>query len=351
MTRPRISIIVGATVVAIAGVALIARTLAFVAPPGGIAPSERADSGPRLDPNALAKLSPGSRDVALALEPGESAESVLETTNSRLIVALARGHSLAPVASDPGVEIVEVSGPVEQILALVGHPSVSAASLNEVVLAMRPIAAPLADDTTLPMPGRPYVAGFPLNVEPSALGIARDRREPMLASLAKAIVTIDGQPYEGLEIATWCHTEAGQERCGFEALGAVNRSGGRSDVWRVTATAASGWSAIAGPDDRPTYSGVPRWLAREAERIARSDPATAAVIATYAWIGGAEWDPDAPGVIKLLYGRSCDAHVFRLAFASSGVLAGTGECLDYLTLRVDVSRKLVVGQATSSTSD
>jgi hypothetical protein len=351
MTRTRIGIIVGAAVAAIAGVALIAGTLAFVSPPGGVAQSDGADSGARLDPNALAKLSPGSRDVALALGPGESAESVLETTNSRLIVALARGHGLAPVASEPGVEIVEVTGPVEQILALVGHPSVSGASLNEVVLAMRPIAAPIADDTTLPVPGRPYVAGFPLNVEPSALGIAHDRREPMLASLAKAIVTIDGQPYQDFEIAAWCHTEAGQERCGFEALGGVTRSGGRSDVWRVTATAANGWSAIGGPEDRPTYSGVPRWLAREAERIARSDPATAAVIATYEWIGGSEWDPDAPGVISVLYGRSCGAHVFRVAFAGRGLLAGTGECLDYLTLRVDVGRKLVVGQATSSTSD
>jgi hypothetical protein len=351
MTRPRLGILVGSAVVAIAGVAIIAVALVFVAAPGIDGPSDGSDSGPRLDPNALAKLSPGARDVALALEPGESVESVLETTNSRLIVALARGHSLAPVASDPRVEIVEVTGPIEQILALVGHPSVSGASLNEGVLAMRPVAAPLADDTTLPMPGRPYVAGVPLNVEPSALGIARERREPMLASLAKAIVTIDGQPYQGFEIAAYCHTEAGQERCGFEALGAVSRSGGRSDVWRVTATAASGWSAIGGPEDRPTYSGVPRWLSREAERIARSGPATAAVIATYEWIGGSKWDPDAPGVISVLYGRSCDAHVFRLAFAGRGVLAETGDCFDYLTLRVDVRRKLVVGQATSSTSD
>jgi hypothetical protein len=122
-------------------------------------------------------------------------------------------------------------------------------------------------------------------------------------------------------------------------------------MWRVTATAASGWSAIGGPEDRPTYSGVPRWLAREAERIARSDPATAAVIATYAWIGSSEWDPAAPGVISLLYGRSCDAQVFRLALAGRGVLAGTGECFDYLKLRVDVDGKLVVGQATSSMSD
>ena len=351
MTRPRLGILVGAAVVAIAGVALIAGTLAFVARPVSVASSDVLDPGPRFDRNALAKLNTGFRDVALALEPGESVESVLETTNSRLIVALARGHGLAPVATDPGVEIVEVSGPIEQILALVGHPSVSGASLNEVALAMRPVAAPIADDGTLPMPGRPYVAGVPLNVEPSALGIARDRREPMLASLAKAIVTIDGQPYQGFDIAAWCHTEAGQERCGFEALGAVTRSGGRSDVWRVTATAASGWSAIGGPEDRPTYSGVPRWLSREAERIARSDPATAAVIATYAWIGGSEWDPDAPGVISLLYGRSCDALVFRLALAGRGVLAGTGECFDYLKLRVDVGRKLVVGQATSSMSD
>jgi hypothetical protein len=349
--RSRLGILVGAAVVAMAGVALIAGTLAFIAPPGDVAPSDGAESGPRLDPSALSKLSPATRDIALALEPGESVESVLETTNSRLIVALARGHGLAPVASDPGVELVEVTGPIEQILALVGHPSVSGASLNEVVLAMRPIAAPITDDTALPLPGRPYVAGVPLNVEPSALGIARDRREPMLASLAKAIVTIDGQPYGGFEIAAWCHTEAGQERCGFEALGAVSRSGGRSDMWRVTATAASGWSAIGGPEDRPTYGGVPRWLSREAERIARSDPAIAAVISTYEWIGGPEWDPDAPGVISLLYGRSCDAHVFRLAFAGRGVLAETGDCFDYLTLRVDVGRKLVVGQATSSTSD
>jgi hypothetical protein len=351
MIRPHVGIVLGAAVVAVAGVTLVAGTLAVVAPPGGATPLDGAESGSRLDPKALAKLNPGMRDIALALEPGESVESVLETTNSRLIVALARGHGLAPVASDPGVELVEVTGPIEQILALVGHPSVSAASLNEVVLATRPIAAPLADGTVLPMPGRPYVAGVPLNVEPSALGIARERREPMLASLAKAIVTIDGQPYQRFEIAAWCHTEAGQERCGFEALGAVSRSGGRSDVWRVTATAASGWSAIGGLEDHPTYSGVPRWLSREAERIARSDPATAAAIATYAWIGGSEWDPDAPGVISLLYGRSCDAHVFRLAFAGTGVLAGTGECFDYLTLRVDVGRKLVVGQATSSTSD
>jgi hypothetical protein len=351
MTRTRLGILVGAAVAAIAGVALISVALSFVESPGGVGPSDRADSGLRLDPNALAKLTPGARDVALALEPGEAAQSAIETSNGRLIVALARGHGLAPAASEPGFEIVEVIGPIEQILALIAHPSVSSASLQEIVLAMRPVAAPIADDTTLPMPGRPYVAGLPLNVEPSALGIAQDRREPMLASLAKAIVTIDGQPYQGFEIVAWCHTEAGQERCSFEALGAVTRSGGRSDVWRVTATAASGWSAIDGPEDRPTYGGVPRWLARETERIARSDPATAAVIATYAWIGGAEWDPDAPGVITLLYGRSCDAHVFRLAFASSGGLAGTGECLDYLSLRVDVSRKVIVGQATSSTSD
>ena len=351
MTRSRLGVLVGAAVAAITGVVLLAGTLAFVAPPGGIKPSDGADSGPRFDPKALAKLSPGMREIALALEPGELVDSVLETTNSRLIVALARGHGLVPVASDPGVEIVEVTGPIEQILALVGHPSVSGASLNEIVRAMRPIAAPIADDTTLPMPGRPYVAGVPLNFEASALGIARDRREPMLASLAKAIVTIDGQPYQGFEIAAWCHTEAGQERCGFEALGAVTRSGGRSDVWRVTATAASGWSAIGGPEDRPTFSGVPRWLSREAERIARSDPVTAAAIATYEWIGGSEWDPAAPGVISVLYGRSCDARVFRLAFAGRGPLAETGDCFDYLTLRVDVGRKLVVGQATSSTSD
>lgn len=212
MTRSRLGIILGAAVVALAGVALVAGTLAVVAPPRGATPSDGVDSTARFDPNVLAKLTPGMRDIALALEPGESVESVLETTNSRLIVALARGHGLAPVSSDPGVELVEVTGPIEQIIALVGHPSVSAASLNEVVLAMRPVAAPIADDTTLPMPGRPYVAGFSLNVEPSALGIARDRREPMLASLAKAIVTIDGQPYDGLEIAAFCHTEAGQER-------------------------------------------------------------------------------------------------------------------------------------------
>jgi hypothetical protein len=319
------------------------------APGISAAPSDEADARPGIDAAVLAKLDPRSRDVAISLEPGEWAQAALETSDSRRIVALGRGRGLDRFLSATGPDIVDLRGPVEAILAVVGDPSVSRVSLGEDLRAMRTVAAQVGDERAIPVPGQPYLA-LALNIDLGPSAIPPARRGPMLTSLARLIVTIDGQPYQHLHIEDWCHGDA-PVTCGLEATGSVARSGGQSDAWLVTATAATGWTAILAPEDRPRLNGVPRWLTREAERIARADPAVAQVIAAYQQVDGASWDPNAPGLISVLYSRGCAGHAGRLAAAGGGVIADTGQCFDQLELQVDVPAQRVVGQAVWSDSD
>jgi hypothetical protein len=307
------------------------------------APSGPADDAPPAEPAGVRKLDVDSRRLVLVLEPRETVNATIFVVNddgARAIAAAPRERGLDPAVAVGEESYVEIRGPHEQILALVALPSAARATFTEDVSALRPVAAMLPAGITLPTPGQAYVEGGP-PTDPGAL-LAPERRAAVLGSMSQLVVSIDGGAYR----EQWFDGDCGPaevNECWLSLVGLPAGSGGGTDVWIVHATAASGWLGVVDPQTVSRLNGVPRWLGREAERIARADPAMAAAIADYEWVAGFTWNPSAAGVVTVQYGRLCGAGLgLDLAALGGGPLADDGACREGFGVSVDVPGARVI---------
>lgn len=313
--------------------------------------SDGVDDDPSgLDPGGLAKLDPKSRELARFLDTGELVGGAFVTREPSDVLDLGRSMGLDPQGGDepdqpqlgPGEQAqVYFLGPYQPIIRLAAHPAVMSATLAEDFRALRAIAPPRPVGGAMPVPGKPYVA-VPLPVDLPSLEIPADRRALILASLSQVVETIDGRPYASVSIGSDCGDVA-QVSCTIGIAGVAAGSVDQSDTWSAVATKAAGWSVALEPG-QPHLAGVPRWLAREAERIARSDPVTAAEIGRYEEIRDFTWDGAAPGMIRIRYWRTCQ-------FGSQPLMATLADhgvpCLDLLDVTIDVPAGGVVSRETS----
>ena len=90
--------------------------------------------------------------------------------------------------------------------------------------------------------------------------------------------------------------------------------------------------------------GVPRWMVREAERIARTDPDAAAAIVDFDVFGQAQWDPSEPGVVILRYPNGCGCCGDAGAVAAAAGPIAEDPCVPDLlvVVNVDTARVLAV---------
>jgi hypothetical protein len=338
-----------------AGVALIvvvAVAAAIVGRPGPPAPTlavatAKAPDLGALDPGGVARLDPASRDLVGILDPGEWVNGSLLTREPAEVADLARTMALAPMVGDvvdgPGEQgDVNLLGPHEAIIRLAAHPSVTSLFLAEDLRVLRAVAPPRPAGEAMPNPGQPYL-GLPLPIRPDAFAVPPEWRAAILTSLAETVRTIDGRPYETVSF-DWTCEDSGPMTCYGDFTGVAGGSGGRSDGWSFHAAEADGWAVVLEPG-QPRLNGVPRSLGREAERIARSDPASAAAIADYAWVWGFTWNPASPGLVQVSYARQCETgSAARTASLSMGPIAATGQCRDMLVITVDIPTGQVLGR-------
>jgi hypothetical protein len=348
MTRTRLGLLQAGLLVALALFLVAAFAAVWVTSSGW---EQVEDGAVGLDPVGVAKLDPKSRALVGLLDAGESVGGSFMTRDPSLILDL--GRSLGLDARD-GVEVeqpqlgpgeqaqVYIFGPSHPITRLAAHPAVVSTTLSEDFRALRPVASPRPAGDTIPIliPGRPYLV-VPVPMDPMSPEIPADRRAPILASLGQLVETIDGRPYTNVSIGSDCDDVA-QISCTINLEGLAPGSVDQWDWWSGAATKAAGWSVALEPG-QPNLAGVPRWLAREAERIARNDPATAAEIGQYEEIRDFVWDRAAPGVIRIRYWRICQ-------FGSQPQIASLADhgvpCLDYLDVTVDVPAARVISRET-----
>jgi hypothetical protein len=339
MTRGRAGVILGAAIAVAVVIAVAASSVHLLT-------QSLTDEGPlRIDPAALAKLDPDSRDLALVIDRGEWVDSTLQSTNGPMVADVARARGFVPTAAAGNPDDVNVRGPIEDVLALLDQPRVLNANLVEDRSALRSVAAPLSPDVSIPSSGRPYV-GFAITPTRGAFVGPPERSRAMMASAALIIESIDGRPYPSLEIDGWCDEDTRPVRCYLQVVGASPESGGRgTDSWSAMTTAATGWAIDPTAEVNRILEAVPRRLGREAERIARSDAPTLAAIETFETMFGFAWDPATPGIVTVQYTRDCPTAGLsgRLAMAVPRVFADTGVCLDLLRVRVDLATDSVVG--------
>ncbi|HEV8546725.1 MAG TPA: hypothetical protein VGQ64_10565 [Candidatus Limnocylindrales bacterium] len=333
-------------------IVIVAVAAAVLGRPGSPAPTvavatETAPALAALDPAGVARLDPGSRDLAGILDPGEWVSGSFLTQDPAVVADLARTMGLAPMIGDvvvgPGEQgDVNVLGPHEAIVQLAAHPSVTSLFLAEDLRVLRAVSPPRPVGEAMPSPGEPYL-GLPLPIRPDAFAVPPEWRAAMLTSLAGTVQTIDGRPYETVSFDGTCE-DSGPMTCYGDLTGVVGGSGGRSDGWSFHAAEADGWAVVLEPG-QPRLNGVPRWLGREAERLARSDPASAAALADYAWVWGFTWNPASLGLVQVSYARPCESgSTSRTASLAIGPIAATGQCRDMLVITVDVPAGQVVGR-------
>jgi hypothetical protein len=340
--------------VAAAGAAVIVVLVAaaILGRPGTPTPSLAVATGTppplaRLDPGGVARLDPASLDLVGVLDPGEWVNGSLLTRDPAAVADLARALALDPMDADivvgPGQQgDVNVLGPHEAIVRLAAHPSVTSLSLSEDLRVLRAVAPPRPAGEAMPNPGLPYL-GLPLPIRPDPIAIPAEWLAAMQLSLGETVQTIDGRPYDSLTLDGTCE-DAGALTCYGDLTGVARGSGGRSDGWSFHAIEQTGWTVVLEPG-QPRLNGVPRWLGREAERIARNDPASAAAIEDYAWVRGFTWIAASPGLIQVSYARQCEVgSTSRVASLAIGPVAATGECRDMLVITVDVPTGQVVGR-------
>jgi len=335
------------TAAVIAAAVILATALAAVW--AIVSSSDGADddrSGP--DPVGFAKLDPKSQQLARFLSPGELVGGSFVTREPSDVLDLGRSMGLDPQGGDEPDQpelgpdeqtVVLFFGPPDATVRLAAHPIVISATLGEDFKALRALAPPRPAGEPIPVPGRPYVA-VPLPFDPS-LRIPEDRRALILGSLSQLVETIDGRPYASVSIGSDC-ADVAEASCTIKLEGLAPGSVDQWDWWSAVATKAARWSVAFEPGQLH-LAGVPRWLAREAERIARTDPATAADIGQYEEIRDFTWDGAAPGLIRIRYWRTCH-------FGSQPLMASLADhgvpCLDYLDVTVDVPAGRVISRDT-----
>jgi hypothetical protein len=332
----------GAFVLAVAA-SLIATGL--LATPGLVAPVTPVPTG-SSPPRAFFKLDGPSRELAESLSPGEVVTASFFARDDEQVAEITRRARKAGLKVEPtGGEKpqVTVTGAHEAILELATLAIVGAGRLQEDIRAMRLIAAPIEPGWSMPVPGLPY-ADAGLTLDPGRMPVPPDRRAALLAALAGLVETIDGQPYADLAVDGACSGEPVTD-CWVYLDGAGVKGSERTDRWPIHASVATGWFAVFDRGDPPTFRAVPRWLGREAERIARADQPALERIRAYAWIDYIAWNPTVPGVIEIGYGRTCGGGLGSAHMASldHGPVAEDGTCEEFLTITVDLAGGRVVG--------
>jgi hypothetical protein len=335
-------VLIGGGVLILAVATSLAATALLIAPGPGVPSGASPTDSPA--PLAFSKLDGPSRALAESLLPGEVVSASLFSGNDdRLaeITARARkaGLTVEPAGGDEPQ--VTVTGPHEAILELATLAIIGATRLHEDLRAMRPIAASLQPGWSMPVPGRPYADGG-LPIDPGRIVVPPDLRAAMLAALAGLIETVDGRPYGNLTAEGSCAEPITD--CWVYLEGAGVKGSERVDHWPIHASVATGWLAMFDRGDPPVFRAVPRWLGREAERIARADESALDRIRDYERVEYIAWNPTAPGVIEVGYARTCggglgSAHVASL---DRGPVAEDGPCDEYLTITVDVGGGRVV---------
>jgi hypothetical protein len=322
---------IGALAVVSAAVAVLVSAPRLAGPIPTLSPAEALSPDQRA---GFAKLQLDSRPMALAIEPDEVAYGHVVSVDSAradVVADRARALGLRPVVSDEEPPSVSFRATRSTILEIAALREVANAWIEEDVAANRGISHPLPAGTQFPVPGMPY-AETGLAVDASELAIRGDRLRGLLGPIAAAVVTIDGRPYADARVEGSCD----ETRCDLSLFGFPDLAAGHTDVWRVQSSEATAWLGAPIPGDAgPEFHGVPRWLVREAERIARTDPAAAAAIARYELILDATWSPAMPGVISLFYSTPCGLGG-DVSGPLGGQLADTGECIDQLMVVVDV---------------
>ena len=302
-------------------------------PPSGGSPHADAPTvAPGLDAAAIdAVLDPASRDLLTVVEPEESIEAEIHTSDTTEVAAAARSRGFT--VEDVGVDYVRVLGPVRPILGLVADVHPSAVALAEDSRAGRWLPA-LKPIVAVPTPGSPYL-NRPLVADLSRVAIPDPRRDTLLRSLSGLLVTIDGEPYARTELSGNCEPGPSPS-CAIGFTGFSRGAGPRGDITGITANAATSW--IAQLSDGSELGSVPRPLLRAAEWIARHDDQAAAAIGTYTICCGASWFQPQPGWIELSWSRPCSTGVA----APEAVVASTGECFEVLLVTVDLRTGSVV---------
>jgi hypothetical protein len=295
-----------------------------------------ADVPSAADPGLLAVLDPASRDLLTVIEPEESIEATIQTTDPKGVGAAARARGL--MVQDVAIESVVVDGPINPVLdfAAAVHPIAVFVADDQRAARWIPAERPIV---TVPVAGRPYLTG-PLVADLTRLTMPDERRIPMLGSLPNAIQTIDGRPYARLAISGTCDPGEAGIVCTLTATGSGIGVGNGADSLSLQGDVNSGWRGAL-VDGTAWLQSVPRALLRSAEWTARHDSAAAEAIADYETCCSAFWNPARPGQIALTYLRPCSASV-----APSGrEIASTGECFDSLRITVDVGAGTVVSIA------
>jgi hypothetical protein len=338
--KGRLVVAVGVLLVIVGG--LIVATL-LISPAPGLAVAASPTSTP--PPASFSKLDGPSRELAEDLGPGEKVTAALLVRDDEAVATLASDAREAGLTVEPaGGERsqVTVTGPHEDVLALTSLPIVGSARLTEDLSALRVLAAPLEPGRPFPVSGRPYVEGLP--IDPMSIPIPADRLAGMLGTLAEQVVTIDGQPYPDLLVDGNCNGEPVISECYIDFEGATVRGGDRRDRWPIHSSVRTGWFPAVDPANPPTLRAVPRWLAREAERIARTDEATLEQIRHYTWVADFGWIPADAKLIEVRYLRTCPGGLGQIQVASlaGGPVADHGVCVESVTVTVDVVTKRVV---------
>jgi hypothetical protein len=336
---------VGLAVALAAGIGIASVVASPSVAPSPVAPGADLTAAEQA---VLGKLDADSRRLAIALEPEESVQATFVAGNEQraeLVADQARTLGLVPSTTDMDRPTVAVTGPRRTVLSLAAMTAVASVTLEEDRRSDRPVAAAIPPPVSVPQPGAPYAgSGLPLDqLDFRHLGA---HKATIVAGLPDLVLSIDGQPYASHELEGGCDPTS----CFASLIGHQAGSTAYGDRWTVRGSAATGWFGVPDPGDPPLLTGVPRWLVREAERVARADPGVVAALAGFDTIGDATWSPSAPGIIRLSYFAACGCCGFNGDIAGRVAMAeiaeadpGPGACAPTLIVTVDVGAGRVVG--------
>jgi hypothetical protein len=326
-------------------IALVALPVALLASGCGGPPAPSGSASDATQPDATAALTlaqraaflervldPASRDLLTVIEPDEDIEATLTVARAARVADLATSRGLRSQLF--AADTVNVSGPVAAVLAFALEVGPSEVNVDQDHRPDRWLPATMPA-VTVPTPGSPYLHA-PLPVDRSGLQMSADQQVVLLQALAASIVTIDGAPYDRIDVTGGCSGRP--PSCSVAAEGFRTIAGGVSDSYGIISDPTTNGVPRL---DTMIAGGVPRALARDAEWIARNDASGAAAISAYRVCCYAAWDPARPGRIAITWTRQCLAG----AAPAGALVAETGDCTDTLRIVVDLATATVVSIA------
>jgi hypothetical protein len=243
-------------------------------------------------------------------------------------VAAAAGLEIVPGVNGPAL-----LGPWREVLAALADFPATEVNLEEDRAALRPIPVAVGPR---PHPGVAYAAWPPEGVVEGAGNGIEMQPEAVAAALhviATSLRPADGQPYDRLRAITGCETE---HSCVVTVFGSLLGAGEDRHDFQIVED---------GPISliRADYGAVPRPMVQEAERVARGDAATAALIGAYETVAAVAWDPSRPGRLAITYERTPPGQVS----ATGAPVAATAQLVDRLIVTVDT----LAGRVVSATEE